>query len=32
MTEKLVRPDFDDFYKDIQSRELNDPRLQNGED
>ena len=29
MTEKLVKPDFDEFYEDIQSRELNDPRLEN---
>ncbi len=27
MTEKLVKPDFDEFYENIQSRELNDPRL-----
>ena len=29
MRERLVKPDFDEFYQDIQSRELNDPRLQN---
>lgn len=27
MAEKLVRPDFDEFYEDVKRRDINDPRL-----
>jgi hypothetical protein len=27
MAEKLVKPDFDDFYEDVKTRDIQDPRL-----
>ena len=27
MAEKLVKPDWDEFYKDVKSRDIQDPRL-----
>jgi len=27
MAEKLVKPDWDEFYEDVKSRDIQDPRL-----
>jgi len=27
MAEKLVKPDWDEFYEDFKSRDIRDPRL-----